>query len=206
LHRRIRVTRWRLASFLAILTAGATVAVVFAYFGALGSANTDNTNSPKTVTLASTWSFVNVNGCTTTNCASGGVTSTALSPGSGTAYVDFAIQNTGTSTVTLNGVTASIPTDSSGDIFNVASGTPTALTGCLGSWFNILSNATNLPQAVPAGEYYVGNSTPASTNPPSGSSNAYATITMPANTTTNQSACASSSTNPVQIEVSLSAS
>lgn len=107
-----------------------------------------------------------------------------LSPGSGTDTDTFTIINNTANTQTLNTVTWSLTTDANGGIFDTI--TNAFVDGCQVSWFSLGGGDGGilLPHSFATGTGITGGAV---------------TVTMPANTTVNESACMG--TNP-QVTVS----
>lgn len=102
-------------------------------------------------------------------------TGTPLSPGNGTETVLFSVINQQPTAQTINTATYALTTDSAGGIYDTA--TNAFNDNCLASWFDItgtLGAGVTLPLTVPGNDPIYSGSI---------------TVTMPANATTDQTAC-----------------
>jgi len=171
--RHIRITKPRLGGFMAIALVGSTAIGAFAFFAATGTTTTHVTTGG----APTTWSFSNVSECAT-SCDSGSpATGGAITPGVNSDEIDFQVDNTAPSTETLRNITASATTDAQGGIFDVKSSA--FVDTCLASWFTAAFETTTpgyLPLSVPS-------------NTVTAAGNMYLLVSMPANTSVDQSAC-----------------
>jgi hypothetical protein len=156
-------------ALLALVPAGA-----FAYFVAHGSANTLLVPGASTTSPIAAWAI---------NVPS--VSGTPLSPGSGSQSFNVIISNESAAHISQyaasNGLTASVAAETNGDAEScvhvdcTVNGSPTDIPGCLASWFSIAqSGQSAVMQSIPWGLTIDGGTV---------------TLTMPANTTVDQSAC-----------------
>jgi hypothetical protein len=173
MSKRVRITKFRLGTFGAMTMTLALAAGVFAYFGATGTSTTHVTTGG----APTTWSFSNVRACAT-NCDSGSTaTGGPLSPGVNSDEIDFQLDNMAPTTEVLNNVTPSMTTDVNGGIYDVVSNA--FVDTCQADWFTLTFETTTpgyLPLSVPSNTVTAAGIT-------------YVLVSMPANSTIDQSAC-----------------
>jgi hypothetical protein len=170
MHKRIRVTKVRGGVFGAVVMTLALAAGVFAYFGGAGSSG----NVPGVAIGGSGGTFTVTAAYTSTG-------STTVTPGAGAMVFAVTVTNSTASSLTLDAVNGTIVA-TAGNVYNVA--TSSVATGCLATWFTIQSptgtwlinsGQTSLPHAL--------NNTSANT------AIGTLTLTMPADSSDNQSVC-----------------